>query len=363
MKVFNIRRWFARATQAPPLRAVSWQTSNRMFLGTFSCILAVIYLFVLLVDPYGVVPFSLAFERPLVSTQRQMYPQILRTGRYDSIVVGSSTSMPLDPAALDRTLGGHFASFAMPGASALEQIQIIDYFRRTVAAPKAVLIGIDHHWCYRNNPAPVGREPEFPFWSYDDNRWNDLLYLLNRPTVDAAGRTVAGVLGWFPEILRKDGYADFRPEPPWDAARARYNIWGAGGLDWFLAVLLPGPYDADRANFTALAWLDESLARLPVEVKKYLLLLPVHIHMLPKPGSPREALEAACKRRIATIARQRGATVVDWRIASPISSEDAHFWDVMHYRPSIAYRMIDDFGHVVNEGRESPDGSYLILAR
>ncbi len=116
-------------------------------------------------------------------------------------------------------------------------------------------------------------------------------------------------------------------------------------------------------RFEALPWLDESLARLPAGVKKYLLLPPVHIHTLPEPGSLREAWEAECKRKIAAIARRRGALLVDWRIASPIAREDTLFWDPIHYRAPIADRLIDDLGHIVNEGRESPDGSYRILVR
>lgn len=360
-------RWFDCILRIPPFRVVSWHSSNRIFLTVCGGILAAIYLFVLLVDPYGVVAFSLPFDRPLITIQRQMYPQILRSGRYDSVVVGTSTSTPLDPAALDRVLGGHFASLAMSAETAQEQVQIIDFFRRTVAAPKAVLIGLDHAWCYRNGSPTMrerdaAREKAFPSWAYDDNRWNDLFYLLNKPTVDAAGRTIAGLLGWIPEKLRRDGYEfPLRLDSTYDATDARDEIWGAGSRHWFLAVL-PGSREADRAvtDFKALTWLDESLARLPVEVKKYLLLPPVHIHTL---GSLSEAQEAECKRRIATIARQRGATLVDWRIASPISSEDTHFWDPIHYRLPIAYRLIDDLGHVVNEGRESPDGSYRILVR
>src|SRR5712664_3395420 len=77
-------------SRIPALQAVSWRESNRLFLATFAGILAAVYVFILLVDPYGVVPFSPPFERPIMSSQRQMYPQILRTGRYDSIVVGTS---------------------------------------------------------------------------------------------------------------------------------------------------------------------------------------------------------------------------------------------------------------------------------
>jgi hypothetical protein len=359
-------------SQIPGLRAVSWQTSNRFFLAMFGSILAAIYIFVLLVDPYGVVPFSLPFDRPLTSTQRQMFPQILRTGRYDSVVIGTSTSMLLDPAALDRVIGGHFATLAQAGATALEQVQALDYFRHTVAAPKAVIVGLDHAWCFRNGSDTAREmtaafEKEFPYWAYDDSRWNDVFYLLNIPTIDAAGRAIAGLLGWTREKLRKDGYEiPTWPDSAYDAAVARDRIWGAGGWRYWSVRALPGLSEADRAtvdSFAALPWLDESLARLPAGVKKYLLLPPVHIRMLPEPGSLREAQEAECKERIAAIARRRGATLIDWRIASPIASDDTHFWDPIHYRAPIADRLIDDLGQIVHEGRESPDGSYRILVR
>jgi hypothetical protein len=54
---------------------------------------------------------------------------------------------------------------------------------------------------------------------------------------------------------------------------------------------------------------------------------------------------------------------VDWRIVSPISSEDTCFVEPLHYRLPIAYRLTDDLDRIVNEGRESPDGSYRVLVR
>jgi hypothetical protein len=358
--------WYTRATRNPALQAVNWKESNRIFLTTFVGILLAIYVFILLIDPYGVVPFSLPFERPIMSSQRQMYPQILRTGRYDSIVVGTSTSRLLDPAALGRVLGGHFASLAMPSTTALEQVRIIDFFRRTVAAPKALLIGLDHEWCHRDRSASV-REKEFPDWAYDDNRWNDLLYLLNNPTLEVAGRTVGRVLGLVPEKLRDDGFEVFvPPESAYDLARARYYIYGRSGP------AAPGPVrpaaevnEAERhaMEFEPLPWLEESLAGLPAETRKVLALPPVHAHTLPAAGSYGEAREAECKRRLVTIARQRGAMLIDWRIVSSLTTNDSHFWDPLHYRLPVAYRLIDDLEHIVNEGRGSPDGSYRILVR
>jgi hypothetical protein len=359
-------RWFARAMSGPALQAVSWRDSNRMFLATFIGILAAVYIFILLVDPYGMVPFSLPFDRPIVSAQRQMYPQILRTGRYDSIVVGTSTSRLLDPAALSRVLRGHFANLAMPDATAWEQVQVLDYFRRTVAAPNAVLIGLDHEWCHRSSSAADKREEEFPSWAYRENQWTDFLYLLNNATLETAGRTVGRVLGVIPEKLRNDGFSVFvPPEATYDLARAQNHIWGPKGPHAFSAApaLQLGEAERNAMTFPALAWLDESLAALPGSTKKLLVFPPVHANSIPPAGSYGEAREAECKTRIAAIASQRGALLADWRFVSPLTTDDSHFWDGLHYRLPIAYHLIDDLEHVINEGRESPDGSYRILVR
>jgi hypothetical protein len=346
----------------PGLQAADWHRSNRLFLATFAGVLVAVYLFILLVDPYGVVPFSPPFHRPIMTSQRQTYPQILRTGHYDSIVVGTSTVRLLDPAALGRVFGGHFASFAMPSASAWEQIRIIDYFRRTVATPKTLVIGLDHEWCSPNIVADA-RKMNFPSWAYDDNRWNDLFYLLNNPTLEAAGRTLGRLLDWMPEKLRDDGFEVFvGTDSTYDPARAHEHLYGPPPA----ALQEPAASDTERDAMMseAMQWLDDGLAALPEATRKVLVFAPLHAHSLPSPGSPGAARYEACKQRAAAIAQRRGGSLlVDWRFVSPLTAEDSHFWDPLHYRLPIAYGLIDDLGHVTNEGRESPDGSYRILAR
>jgi hypothetical protein len=353
-------------------QAVTWQGSNRIFLGTFIAIVGSIYLFILMVDPYGMVPFSLPFDRALMSDQRQMYPQILRRGRYDSIVVGTSTSRLLDPVALDRVLGGHFASLAMPAATAVEQIHVIDYFRRTVAAPKAVIIGLDHEWCYRNGNAYISEhtaalEREFPAWAFDDSRWNDLLHLLNIPTLQEASHVVGHLLGRIPEKLRKDGFEVFvPPDATYDPARAHFFVYEQNDSRVPTPVhstFSLGEVERNAMDFEPLVWLDDSLASLPGATRKILMFPPLHAHAMLAAGPAGEARDAECKRRVTAIARRRGAMLVDWRILSPLTKEDSNFWDPLHYRLPVAYRLIDDLGHIVNQGRESPDGSYRILVR
>jgi hypothetical protein len=62
------------------------------------------------------------------------------------------------------------------------------------------------------------------------------------------------------------------------------------------------------------------------------------------------------------IGRDRGATVIDWRIASPLTTENKNYWDRLHYRVPVATRVADQLAGAVLEGRQSDDGTYVILA-
>jgi hypothetical protein len=107
----------------------SWQRVLKLFLAVFVGANMVLYLFVLFVDPYGVVPFSLPLDRGIVSlNQRYMYSQILRSRRYDSLIVGTSTSRLIDPEILNGPFRARFANVAINSASAREQSTIVDYF-------------------------------------------------------------------------------------------------------------------------------------------------------------------------------------------------------------------------------------------
>ena len=91
--------------------------------------------------------------------------------------------------------------------------------------------------------------------------------------------------------------------------------------------------------------------------------MPVHVAIQAWPGTHAAAVEAECKARIAAIARERGAKVIDWRIASPITTNDANYWDALHYRLPIAQRIGRELIGAALHGEESSDGSYRLLVR
>ena len=187
-------------------------------------------LFNTLVDPYGANPLRLRFERPLMDiNQRFMYPQVLRSGEYESAVFGTSTIRLLKPSDLEAALGGHFANFGMNAATPFEQSEAVRLFIAHTPNVRNLVWSLDRSWCDPDaeTPAKLLTERAFPPWLYDGSRWTTIPHLFNLRTLEIASRVVLNRLGLMKPRLPRDGYEVFTPpEASYDAARAAAHIWG-----------------------------------------------------------------------------------------------------------------------------------------
>jgi hypothetical protein len=337
-----------------------------LFLGTFVGGILAAALFILLIDPFDMVPFSLPIERPLVSgSQRFAYPQVIRSKRFDSIIVGSSTARLIDPEQLNGGFDARFANMAMNASSAWEQWRTFEYFRRNAGAPKVMIIGIDDGWCDPNAERDRARHG-FPEWMYDDDKWNDYANLFNSGALEIAGRLVGYHLGLYRARSRYDGFEVFTPpERDYVLERARAGIWMGRAPQPLPNVPPPQLSDDERRalKFPALAWMHSMIGELPPFSTKVLAFMPVHVAAQAWPGTRDAAVETECKERIAAIGRAHGAKVIDWRIASPITTNDSNYWDSLHYRLPVAQRIAREVIQAVVNGAESPDGNYRMIAR
>lgn len=316
---------------------------------------AALYGFVLALDPYGI-----RATRPIMDiNQRFMYPQIVRSGRFDAAVFGTSTIRLLDPQRLDTALGGHFANLGLNAGTPWEQMQLADLFLRRVPQPKALIFGLDRTWCEGDADQKRLTFRAFPPWLYDESRLNDLPELLNLTNLEIAGRLALHRLGLMPERIRQDGFEVFVPdERLYDLERARFHIYGAGGkrpLPESPAAAAP----RQDAPLPALDWLDALLDRVPRATAVTLTMMPVHA--VAQASGAEAPVEAACKRRIAEIGRAHGAAVVDFRIPSPVTTEDSNYWDPLHYRIGIAERVVAALAEARATGRDAADGFYRVL--
>jgi len=350
--------------------AAAWRLFGRDVAGAGGGALALLLALLLAFDPYGIVR-SPQGRTPLLVDQshRLMAPQVIRTGRYDAGVFGTSTIRLLDPKRLDAALGARFASLAMNAATPWEQRRAMDLFLREAPAPTTLLLGVDLPlWCAPDATGEAKRVTPrgFPDWLYDGRDPADLLRLLNLSSVEFALRLAAVRAGLARPRLREDGYDVFvPPDGAYDVVRARAHI--ARAVTSMRATDAPGsdvaaPAAPDR-SFPALAWLEETFTQAAARGARVILtFMPTHVSVQPRVGGPDAARESACKARIAAIASSRSALVVDFRLASTVTREDANYWDPLHYRIGIAQRVVDALRAAATTGRDDEEGFYRLLA-
>jgi len=330
------------APPAIPRNSFGWGECLRWCAGAALVIALAVLIFNVLVDPYGANPLRIRFERPLMDiNQRFMYPQVLRSGQFDSAVFGTSTVRLLKPSDLKASFGGHFGNFGMNAATPFEQSQAVRLFLAHTPRLRTLVWGIDEPWCDKDADAPdkLLTERTFPPWLYDASRLAVIPHLFNLRTLEISARLVLNRLGLMPARLPRDGYEVFTPpETSYDLERARQHIWG--GNPRSIPAVSPN-YAASAAEraawrYPALDRLAQTLSGLRQGARLLALFPPVHVAIQPAPGSFEEAYEAECKRRVGGIIQAHQGITVDFRFASPITREDDHYWDPLHYRLPIA---------------------------
>jgi len=344
-------------TQAP------WRRFALNFAIAAAALTLMLFGFNVTLDPFGIRASPTHAPTPLMDVnQRFMYPQVVRSGQFDSGVFGTSTIRLLDPKRLDRAFGGKFANFGMNAATPWEQLQLATLFIRQEPAPKVLIFGLDETWCEADADRKKLTFRTFPPWLYDDEPWKGYPELLNLTTLEIAGRVALHRLGLMRERLPPNGYEIFVPdEALYDLSRARENIRTmarARSETW------SGPARTARAAaapFPALDWLDEALTKMRPTAPVLLAFMPVHASLLPPPGSEGDRREMACKARAAELGRTHNAAVLDFRFRSPVTVDDANYWDGLHYRIGIAARIADGLNAAFKTGHDDPAGFYRVL--
>jgi len=339
---------------------MTWHGFTRTLIISTATLALGLYLFVLLVDPYDSLRFSLPLERaPASQNQRYSYPALARDPRFDSLVIGNSTIAMLRPDKLSQTLGGRFVNLAINDGIAIEQARLLDLFARHHPRVATAIFGIDMAWCQvETDYRRVGIWP-FPHWLYDENPWNDLVNLFDLPAVENAGRQLAIAAGLRPLVYHRDGYNPFLPPPEqYDLARVREKIYGEGGPRP-PAPMVPAEEisEADIAawSFASHALMADMLAALPDATRKVLLFVPYHRYFQPQPGSRAAVRYRECKRRLANLAASvPNSMVVDFMIPSEITSHDENYWDDRHYTRAVADRIVDLIAGALREHHGIP---------
>lgn len=304
--------------------------------SSFALLTLAVYGFILFVDPYSNVPFSLPLERVPVSTnQRFAYPALARAERFDSAIIGSSTLRLLDPNRLSATTGARFANLAMNSATAYEQQQLLALFLRHHGDAKFIVIGIDDSWCRREKTVEKFTFRAFPQWMYDENPWNDLAYMFNDKAVENSIRLVEYFLGEREAKYDRNGFRDFTLDfGDYEATEVHQRLYPKGRAETKPGIDLTPQLGRKRAHwqFASHTLLDEMLTRMPSATRAVLVMAPMHAAYL----SSSKNLYRECKGRIIALAATHKTPVLDFMIDSDITSRDENYWDPLHYRTNVA---------------------------
>jgi hypothetical protein len=324
---------------------MGWRGYWRWTIGLAGVLGALLYLAVLIVDPYGTVWFSPPLDRaPVDSNQRFSYPAIARDRTYDSVVIGTSTTRMLRPDLLEKEFGGRFANLSLNSGTAYEQRMLLELFARHRAEIGTVVVGIDVTWCEQQDAYARFTPRPFPGWMYDENRWNDLLHLFNLRAIEQTGKEIGWFLGLQESAFDSNGFRAFLPPPEeYDLERARGYLYGKGPREPTDPIVPPERVpDKEREAWVYATHADlvAMLDTLPAATTKILMLVPVHHRAQPVPGS-KAALEwDECQRRLVAIAGGLdNAHVVDFMFRSDIAMRDENYWDVLHYGAATADRL------------------------
>jgi len=334
-----------------------WRRFFRLSAGTAVLAVALVYAFVVLVDPFDVLPLSPPAERvPVASNARFAFPSLARSGRFDSAVFGTSTSRLLRPEVLNAAFGARFANLAMNAATSYEQTHLMALFRNAHPDARVVIVGLDLAYCMPGKAEIVFTPREFPAWMYTDNRWHGYGRMLNLYAVQEAGQEFAVLLGFKPQVYGSDGYTSFvPPDSAYDPDRVAMHLRDV------TPYVPPGEHEGDAATwlYPGLDRLDGQLTAFSAKTRKILFFVPYLRRLMPEAGSPGDMVWHECKRRVAALAqRVPNAVALDFMLPSPITSVQDNYWDGAHYRTGIADRIARDLAAAAR-GQESAD--YILL--
>ena len=333
-----------------------------LIIGAFTTALGLlsVQLAILAVDPLEISPIRLWSDKVLTDGNRRfMAPRIIRSGDYDSYIVGTSTLHHVPPETLERVLGGRFANVATHGAMPYEQRRVLDLIFRQPAAPRVIVHGIDASWCTANMPRYHPQVP-LPEWLYGESVLDQLAHSLNARLLFLVVRRFLVAVGLSEPALAPSGYHNDLQDAMWAKETVSQRLWA--GVDRSTHVpdaLVPSPAGAP-GQYPEIEALGEIL-KGRTATKIILVMMPLHDAVLPAAGSDRAVRLSACKGVLRSVALAHGVTLIDYLHPSKLSQNEENFWDHDHTRVGFADRLAADLA--ISETADSdPGGVWIKLA-
>jgi hypothetical protein len=314
-----------------------------VYLQTFGATLALLYVLILLIDPFDNRFFpSLQLSGSIDTDARTAIVSRGRDQRFDAAIIGNSQMQLLSPARLDSATGLGFVHLTMPGSGPREQLTAWAWFARHHPHPGAIVLGAGPGWC-TSDPSPAMYVP-FPFWLYSGRPIDYYLNIFSTGSLERSWRRLMLALG-LQTPSDPTGYWDyetgtvwnFHPTLPSEASRSA-------------AAIPPGDL---ALSFPAAGRLAEAIASVPADTAVIIVMPPVFYTDLPSSGSADDVRVAACKQALSKlVAGRRHSAFIDLRADNPLARDPANFMDEIHYRGPVARLIEARIARVLRDGAD-----------
>ncbi|MBE7729991.1 hypothetical protein [Komagataeibacter sp. FXV3] len=328
-------------------RSGAWKHFCMLALGTMLALGGGLYLFIVTVDPWDVLPLSPRLPRiPITSNARYTMPALARNTRFDSVMLGTSTSRLIQPAVMDRALGTHFLNMSMNSASPWEQARELDTFLRAHPSPRIVMIDVDAAWCHERPGSLTSPNRPWPEWMYGHPAWTGYLHMASLYALQEAANQFLWLVGLKAQRFGLDGYTSFVP-PDDQYVRLQGRVQAAFD-HWAPPDNTPAPPGMAGTPPATMALLDSMVGRMPASTIRILWFPPASAFLHGTAGGIASTRLQACRLGVERIAAHRPNVIaLDFNHDSPLTENRDNFWDPLHYRIPVARRLMADITAVV----------------
>ena len=280
------------------------------------------------------------------------FAEYSRQAPVTGLILGSSTSMQLDPSTFDKLTGGRFFNAAVFAGRPEDELAIYRLLKRRGAAFREVVIGVDVQVF----------DPHLPLaGDFVDNI--DLRTSLDGTTPTAFDRIVEqvrdykGTMGfsYALDIVTSLKVA-LRPKLPehafdpngrihsplWDKERSEGTFDLGGMVGRCETGVLQSTVNYDHLDTLRMARLDTLIGEIRADSARLVLWLPpLHPHLAAAiANSPAaDAHARLAVQTIAELARRHDVPLVDLSLVATFAGDTTHWYDCIHYGPDDADRI------------------------
>ncbi|CAK7193099.1 hypothetical protein COMNV_01312 [Commensalibacter sp. Nvir] len=332
-----------------------WRRFSLTLLITCMGAIFLLWLFIIFVDPWGMLPLSPPFKRiPISTNARYSFPALAIDKKFNSIIIGTSTSRPLQPQWLDTQFKTKFVNLSMNSATPWEQERIFNLFLQTHPTPKVVIFNMDQAWCFGDPEKP---NRPFPLWMYGSSRWKGYLTMANLYALQEAFNQFLWLVGLKKQRYGSDGFTPLLPAnfvySPQKVNKV-FQEWDQPDNRFVGDELLEQP---------ALNRLYRMLNKLPKETVKIIIIPPFSAEFYGKKKGLTATNWKLFKENLARLmSKTPKGYLIDFAIINQITTNRYNFWDPIHYRPFVADQIMQSIVQAVLQKKPMPNHFNQILS-